>query len=313
MIVCGLMSWFDEKPSDLHRAIFSAATAGMSRLVALDGRYALYPAEEACSPIEQLEAIENACDEFSVALEYHRPVIAWPSEAIKRSYLFKMADEFTDDVPDEDAWYLILDADYTIVRTGRAETEDLSLTDLLQGTDCDAAETKLYHPPSAKLPTSLLPDLTTTRCLFRGRGITVGPYNHYTYVRPDGERMWGRGGVPTVEAFDLTEDVTVVHGTFHRTPERMAAQVAYYDNRDATGNERGPCDICGRTLAIAWLADATTFQEIGHGQYDGLWLEVCRDCIAPQAERNIDAIRKLGLDPNDSRLTTPLGVVRGAL
>lgn len=273
----------------------------MTRLVALDGRYAQFPAEDVLSPIGELDAIEAACAQSGVDLEYQRPVVAWPSEMAKRSHLFHVADTFTGDLPDDDAWYLILDADYEIKTTR-------PLPELLAGRVGRAAEAKLYMPPSARLPKSNLPPLSVIRTMFRGRGIRVEG-NHYTYLLPDGTALWAGPNDDKVPAVDLIEQFTIVHHTFHRSEERMDAQAAYYTERDASGVERGVCEVCGQSQAVAFMPRDP--RPVDGDDFDAAWSEVCAACIPVVAAENHEHARRLNIDP--AKITRPVGVVRGAL
>jgi hypothetical protein len=303
VIVCGLMCWYDESPADLTRAVKSAAAAGMSRLVALDGRYAQYPAEETLSPLDQLEAIEAAAEGAGVAFDYVDTVIPWLSEMHKRSFMFKVGDDFCSDLDESEVWYLILDADYEI-RSLRP------IPELLAGRSGRAAEAKMILPYSRKLLASTLPQVSRTRPLFRGRGIRVEG-NHYTYIHGEETILWAGPARDQVAAIDLAEEMTVYHYTFQRSEKRYADQVAYYHERDEQGIERGPCDVCGRERSICFLPLARTGRALGEGRYDFDYAEVCRDCIPVVSKENNGHALRLGIDP--AAVNTPLNLVRGVL
>lgn len=297
------MSWYDESPDDLERAISSAARAGMSRLVALDGSYSQYPGGEASSPIEQLDAIETASQEAGVSLLVQRPVMRWPSEMAKRSHLFSLGDQLTASIPEEKLWFLILDADYEIRVNYR-----YALLDLLDGRSEWAADASMYMPLSVRLGRSGIPQRSKIRTLFRGKGIRVEG-NHYTYRSLDGALLWGPPHAEWVPGVDLTEQVVVVHWTFQRSEARVARQEAYYIERDESGVERGPCEVCGVERSVCFMRKE--IRQLSATEFDYRHIEVCRACLpGVAAELHAQALQH-GIDADV--MTQPVNVVRGAL
>lgn len=296
MIVAAL-AWFDENPDLLGAAILSAADAGVEAVVALDGAYAAYPSPRAVSPDEQLAAIVKTSRSSGLTLTVSQPATPWASEVEKRSALFRLADAMIDD----DGWVFVMDADYQI-RTARP------LPSLLDGAEERAAEATLWTPPNPER-TQLwkVAEWTTIRCLFRGRGITVGPTNHYTYTAPDGAVLWGHE-TDVAPALDLTAHVRVDHLAFHRPEGRVETQKAYYLERDALGLERGPCQRCRAFRSVGWMPTNITAGKEAE-EFD--WLEVCAACVREVAAENSERAVTLGLDVET--VTRPFHLVRGAL
>lgn len=294
MIVAALC-WYDEAPDLLGAAILSAADAGVEALVALDGAYATYPDGHAASPDEQLAAIVKTTRATGLSLTVSQPARPWATEADKRTRLFRLADAMCA----EGDWIFVMDADYQL-RVKRP------LPALLADVDERVAELALWTPPNPGRVVWRVAEWTKIRCLFRDRGIVVGPDNHYTYSAPDGALLWGYEG--NIPAADLAEEARIDHLSFHRSEARVETQMAYYMERDASGIERGPCQRCRRFRSICWMPTNIT----GDREYDEFdWLEVCAVCIPDVAAENTATAIPLGLDV--ASLTKPIHLVRGSL
>jgi hypothetical protein len=95
MTLTALCSFFDEQPETLHRMIASLPKAGITHLVALDGRYALFPSSRNQSrthhkpsrtPQRRAQASPNAAAT--------RPPVQG-GEIEKRTHLFELGETVT--------------------------------------------------------------------------------------------------------------------------------------------------------------------------------------------------------------------------
>lgn len=314
MRVVAALCWYDESPDMLSRAIQFAALAGVTDLVAVDGAYALYPDAEPVSPAEQLVAIVGTARRSGLNLSVVQPVEPWPTEVEKRTALFRHADAMTD----EDAWIFVMDADYEITVRGGKGLPDV-LGKLQWAT---VAEATLWTPRAGRVrPALTLPEFARIRCFFRGKGITVGPKNHYNYRSADGDLLWGQDTDPgLVPAANLTDVVEVAHVIAGREDDRLEAQKTYYRERDEQGIERGPCARCREPSVCFMPTDFRTSSgvmaaigaviDLDEG-VDCDLLEFCASCMRDVAKENHNWARLHGVEPE--RVTKPLNLMAGAL
>jgi hypothetical protein len=227
------LSWFDEDPALLYGCVSSLPAAGVTALVAVDGRYAHFPATHACSTPEQTRAIEDAAHAAGLACHVHRPAKLWADEMTKRTAVFRYAEALTN--PD---WLLVIDADERIINTPE------NLPALLAATDFDVATVPLLEEPATAWYAAGEDGheiimgaryVKYRRSLFRaGLGLHVTG-RHDWYVTADGRRLWGDEPLePALRVRELVLD----HRPRDRAPGRCDAQKAYYDARDAAGVER---------------------------------------------------------------------------
>lgn len=274
MRIVALLSWYDEDPAWLARALRSARdTLAVDAIVALDGRYEHYRGPGGPrSPDDQYDAIRHTADGLPLEIDGRDSV--WPTQIAKRAALFTLGESLTG--PDD--WYLVLDADSEMVGAPTA------IRRALEETRLDVATVTLIEPGKPDRP---------FRALFRAvRGLApVG--NHYTYTTPDGRHLWGHITEQPVEpARDLSGLLTMRHHTAARSAERHAAQTAYYGERNRIGLERGPCRRCGEPSVCMMLDD---FTPDGPGRVSGGYVEVCAACLPWYAERNAALALKLGV------------------
>ena len=108
MKIVGLLSWFREQPSKLHRTITSTAPL-IDELVCLDGRYALFPHAENRSTQDEIKAIQDACETARIPVHIHQvdePFDGkWGGEVAKRASLFQLGANTGAD------WFYVFDAD----------------------------------------------------------------------------------------------------------------------------------------------------------------------------------------------------------
>jgi hypothetical protein len=209
--VVGLLSFYDEPEAFLHRLIASLPLAGVEHLVALDGRYATFPAQEDVSPSEQHEAIEQACAMADIGLTLHVQG-PWASEIEKRTALFTLGEKHT--TPDD--WYYVCDGDEQV-------THAQHVHDVLDHTPFDVAQvTMTGRDANPQFPK-----------YFRAiRGLHVYA-NHYTYRTPDHRYLWGNQRTTLLQPRAIV-DLTVHH--HERTARRRTQAVGYYATRDAAGD-----------------------------------------------------------------------------
>lgn len=226
-----LCSFYDEPIPWLQEMV--ASTHGLAdRIIAVDGRYAMYPSHIDVSPAEQHDAIQDACARLAIGCLLHVPEHAWQgNEVEKRAHMFALALE--DSTPDD--WFIILDADETI---DRAWTDPDVLRERLASTPHDAGHNLLRNRHGS---------ITTRfRSCFRAvPGLTVeGTHYHYVIKQPKrpARYVWHtpHRRYPLQPAVDLHDCLMVHHrpDTEHRPPEREQAREQYYRSRDAHGVER---------------------------------------------------------------------------
>ncbi len=93
MRLIGILSWYDERPDWLAATVASLAKAQVSHLVAVDGRYALYPDSRPSSPGVQHDAIVETCRGAGMGLTMHIPTEPWAgNEVAKRTFCFELAE-----------------------------------------------------------------------------------------------------------------------------------------------------------------------------------------------------------------------------
>ena len=286
MNVIALMSWYREDPAWLYRAVTSLKhIPDIRHLVALDGAYALFPDAEPRSTLDEVEAIHQATRSLGIGLTLHQPAQPWAGqECEKRTSLFRYGDQ----VARPGDWFLILDADEEITRVPDDFTSRLTALSTL-----DVAEVTFEEPGPFGAKRYPIP------ILFRAiPGITVQG-NHYTYVTPDGRKLWGNAVSDRLEPrVDLTS-LIVRHYAGMRGQQRRDQAKTYYSLRDEQGIERGQCLHCNqratRTLPGRWT-------RLASGDCVADWVEVCDQCAPGRIANGIKQLRWLGV-PNPEQVT----------
>lgn len=294
MRLIGLLSWFDEPASSLVACLKGLAAAGVDHVVAVDGRYALYPADHDQSHPNEYAAILLACRELGMGCTIHQPPGPFEGgEVEKRTLLFQLG--WTVAKPGD--WFWVQDADQWTV----AAPADLK--DRLAATGHDAAEVDMLDVEAARANLPSWPSHFAMRSLFRAQSIRVET-NHVNYVTDDGRHLWGRDGDGrVVNALDLTDCVHVEHHPGERGRERLAAKLVYYSARDEAGVERGWCEACG---SPATSLEPTRWRATSIGPVAD-WMECCDDCRPKVAVVNAAELRKLGIDPGSVRFGSQPG------
>lgn len=233
MRLLALLSWYDEHPAWLERAILALELAGVDHVVAVDGAYAAYPRARGRSGIAQHEAITRASYRIGAGVSIHVPGVPWQGGEIeKRSFLFGLADLLS--APGD--WHLVIDADE--VMTGAPG----DLKAQLEASVFDVADVTFSEPNHTGRRREYPIPILFRACL----GLRCET-NHYTYVDDRGRKLWGNATTDTLAPrLDLSGQVRLDHLTKFRHPDRKTDAVAYYENRDRLGLEAGDCAYCGR-------------------------------------------------------------------
>lgn len=110
-MLLGLLSFYDEPRELLALCIDGLARAGVGHVVAVDGRYALYPPSSDVSPAEQRAVIDGACRHHGIGLTMHVPPGPWEgNEPEKRTRMFALALGAAS--PGD--WFFVCDADMAV-------------------------------------------------------------------------------------------------------------------------------------------------------------------------------------------------------
>lgn len=217
MRAVALLSFYAEHPHELHRLIASLPKAGITHLIALDGRYVEYPGREDVSAPDTHEAIEEACAQAGISLSLHVDG-PWDTEMAKRTFLFDLARKQMA----KDEWWMVVDGDEEVGSVCGYPPSVLATTHLDVATV--VMETGGGHTQD-----------TAHRMWFRAMpgGITVEG-NHYTYRDQAGRNLWGHAlGVQLEPAQPLR--MLILH--HERDAGRRTAKLGYYLHRDRQGLE----------------------------------------------------------------------------
>jgi hypothetical protein len=280
----GLLSWFDEPKDALLACLAGLAESGVHHVVALDGRYVLYPADHDVSGPDEYAAILLGCRELGMACTIQQPRGPWVGgEVAKRTALFVLALS----VADGGDWFWVQDADQVTVKA----PDDLKQR--LADSPHDIAEVQILDTVALRANQPNWPASFAMRALFRAQPIAVGP-SHCMYRAADGSLLWGyEGDGRMCPALDLTEDVLVEHRPDRRPHERQHAKLVYYAQRDAALIERGTCELCDQQATSIQPA-RWRWSDIGPVAE---WMECCAEHAETVRAVNEIELRKMGVDP----------------
>ena len=219
--VTACLSWYDEDPDQLQRMVASLPKVGVTRLVAVDGRYRLFgPASHGGfrSTPEEHVALWETCKAVGIQLITDIPQAEYANERDKRHRLFSLAESYAQ--PGD--WLLWIDGDETVTDWF---DPDRSLSDHLRGTTLDVAEvTFIDHAPRE----GVVRHWQVPRFFRAGKFAGMGP-NHYTLLTHDGPALWGNQNYrTTAERFKVP--LLIEH--HHRDPERQERERVFVNERD---------------------------------------------------------------------------------
>jgi hypothetical protein len=279
------MSFYDEPIETLIASIATLPVAGVDHLVALDGRYALYPGDRAVSDANQHAAIVMTCRELGIACTFHAPTEPWAgNEPEKRTALFALGWALADDGD----WFLIHDADMFVT-----EAPD-DLREQLERTDRDVATVEVLDTVAKRINVPNMPPVFEFCGLYRAQPILVGPH-HAQYRTADGQHLWvGNGEASPVPNLDLSSTVRIEHSPDRRPVERQQAKLNYYAERDQTTVERGDCSRCGDP-AVRLVTTGWRWTHIGPV---GDWAEACEPCARRLEKVGRRQLLQMGIDPD---------------
>jgi hypothetical protein len=282
----GLLSWFDEPRESLIACLRGLADAGVDHVVAVDGRYSLFPSESHASDTLQHATITQACAALGMACTLHVPSQPWQgNEVEKRTALFALAHATS--APGD--WFWVQDADMVAVKW------PADLKERLAATTADVADVEWFDVVAAKANRIDWPASAVGRSMFRRQDapITVGP-KHCHYNAPDGRLLWaGTGERAVTDVLDLSAVVRTEHRPNERPPERQLGKMTYYAARDETGIERGKCD-CGEP-AVTMCPVRWKRSRIGPVAD---WQEACESCAKRLEKLSRIRLRQLGVNPD---------------
>lgn len=222
-MITGLLSWYDEDPSDLMDAVRSAA-AVVDALVAVDGAYAMFPgaSDHPRSPGSNARGITAAARTIDLPVLVYTPNEPWLTESVKRTFAFRLGQALTP----PSGWLLIFDADERVWVERPFAMPDEFLVGFVT----------IVEPGQRPLD---------GRRLFRaGRDpLVVGPA-HYAIRREwfDGPVLRSQWYADSSETHPVVSagpsGIFISHvGDVGRSPDRIARKTEYYRRRDEAGIE----------------------------------------------------------------------------
>lgn len=225
MRLIGLLSFFDEQPAFLERAIRSYHELGITHLAVLDGPYALFPhGSQTHSSEEEYDTIARVCGELELPLAVDTGRVWDGNEIEKRTALFDLGERHIDD-PGRDR-YVVIDADEHAVSTIPAAELRQQLLELRQ---YPTITLRIRTIQDTGLPQRDDPGFALPKIFAAIPGLHCVD-NHFTYRAPDGRLFWAskrKRQVPTEHLFG----VEIHHYTRHRDPARHNRAGAYYQAR----------------------------------------------------------------------------------
>lgn len=246
--IVGIISWWDESPTWLAASIASMARF-CDHVVALDGRYALYPDSRLQSGSAEHYAVIDAARASGLGVTLHTAPRTFPDEMAKRSHLFRLAALESEPMRD---WYFVLDGDEVVVEAPqRAVVLDALDNARLAGEHvltatlwekADPHENPQRTELGMKLATDWRYESRSPRFFLAHHDMRVEGY-HYNYVgeNEDGRtvELWGQDGVVQNRPSwgTLCGRVILENRNRLRASVRDRDRQDYYDMRDRTGLE----------------------------------------------------------------------------
>jgi hypothetical protein len=215
--IIAALCWYDEDPAFLTRIVRSLNGVA-DHLVAVGGRWELFPEAEHDRADDEIAALEAAAAAIGLEMSLHERLVgAWPSQVEKRDRMMQWAAEHGD-------WILVVDGDEEITRADmdvvRAE---------LEATDLHVAQA-LTVPMNRSWPYSEMPTHPRpVRKLYRAGTRVERAHNGYRF---DGEWLQGdTAHVVPAEALDLSASLHVAHDNANRGKDRNGRSKTYRKQR----------------------------------------------------------------------------------
>jgi hypothetical protein len=213
-----MLAWFEEDRAALFGCVEDLARLGVTHLVAVDGRYALFPHDRANSQPDQLRAIESVCAIRDIGLVSYTPVRPWlGNEPAKRDFMMQLALNLCESEYD---YVFPWDADFHLYSPNGIDMKSW----LFEHGCPDFADLEISE-------TAVDGSWYGIRQFIRARCGIHFTTNHYTYHFDDG------GGDIVVHTKGNAikapmSPVRVLHKQEERQDGRRQKQVDYYHQRD---------------------------------------------------------------------------------
>lgn len=285
-----LLSWFDEPDAVIGQCLTGLQYAGVDHVIAVDGKYKLFPGEDYLSSAQQQGLVVLACRSLGMGCTLYVPTAEWPGEVEKRNHLFNIG--LTEAYPGD--WFFVVDADIVVTNIPADFKQRLANCPA----DIDTVAVKVRDMSAAAAQRPDWPEYFDIRPFFRAQPIqTIG--NHHTYTTLDGRKLWTARGEEAGEpepALDLRDVVEIQHRPGARGQDRQLSQAAYYGAREEAGIERMWCAYCFKEgkevravarVPVQWRQTAAGYvSEIE---------ELCKTCQTKAQESNRRRMRKWGI------------------
>lgn len=236
----GVLSWYDEPVEALAQCVTGLRGMGADHLVAVDGRYALFPGVLPVSAEEEQRTVVQVAKTLRMGCTLHVPPHEWlGGEVEKRTHMFALA--VAEAQPDD--WLVVMDADHVAVKAPADLKEQLAAAEedvaILTIHDINVSLLKAQDPVAAENYVERF----GMRCLFRAQPIFLDT-NHHTYITATGKVLFAATGEKYEEepALDLRGAVVVEHRPGVRDKERQDDKALYYTRRERKRVERGRCN-----------------------------------------------------------------------
>lgn len=216
-------------------------------VIALDGRYDLYPDYATQSPVVQHHALIDAAAAAGVGITLRTAPHTFKDEMAKRSMLFTIA---ASEGLTESDWLFVLDADEMVRSSPDREWvrhylehvgDDVSTVTVTLDERVDPHANPERTELSRKLPVDWRTPATTPRFFRAYNNMRVIGY-HYNYVgESDGEpvELWGDDTLVQHrrEWASLAKKVVIENMNRYRAQKRDEDRQSYYEKRDTLGIE----------------------------------------------------------------------------
>lgn len=241
MKLIGCLVWFDEQPGFLATAVTSLGKF-CDIVVAVDGRYDLFPGNNNRSSLDQVDAIVQTAEAVDLECLLYRPKTCFvDNEVGKRNLSLALAGSVAE--PDED-WLVIFDADVHLMKVDREKLlSELDKTDKNVATLTTMRGRDVHSPEFDDV--DLAHEFTVeSRLLYRYHpSLRYGPA-HWAVSRDKArKKIWLWGNINLAPALDLGDSLVVYHRTRAREAARSVAAGRYYMERDRLAVETSNAEL----------------------------------------------------------------------